>query len=447
MKRTWLPIGRTLSARLWIAASGTAFCAGLLAFQDSARLSAQESPLHRSAEPRPRLADERQLPRQRERATHHGFEVNTGPIVVIATTRLEDARQAAEQATAAWGHAAALADHWTSVHRQPNFAQGAVHVVLKDDRASDRDGASAVLANAGRATQIVVRGVGRAGASEEHQRHLRQHVARAFFHIAELDRTFPEWVSDGLAAYVAGNQSDESSADDPAARVRFLLEGNDGRHAGPFFDLLRQQLASVRPEPDRVIDRGNRSKVAQARDFEAVEQFVEKLADEFAQWQQDPLLGQPQLAPEDGFADALQAARQEMAFVLKLTDRFAAPERSGVRTKVATYDKTLRNAVAVTHAAAGRPQSLAGTWTRMSAAGQPTWATMGPDGKLIWSHEEDKFRKLLGMDEHRYQVAWQENQWVLETTLADGRKLRGWLERNAENPHRLLAKFAVASPK
>ena len=67
----------------------------------------------------------------------------------------------------------------------------------------------------------------------------------------------------------------------------------------------------------------------------------------------------------------------------------------------------------------------------------------GPDGKLIWSHEEEKLRQLLGVEDQRYQFVRRESKWVLQTTLSDGRKLAGWLEPNSENARRPLAKFAV----
>ncbi|HUE73763.1 MAG TPA: hypothetical protein VMP01_22985, partial [Pirellulaceae bacterium] len=279
------------------------------------------------------------------------------------------------------------------------------------------------------------------------QRQLRQAVAQAFFHTAELDQTLPEWVSQGLAAYIAGNQVDASGGNDAAAKVLFLMEGNDGRHAAAFFDLLREQLATARPDPDRDFQRRNGSEIAPTTESEAVEQFVARLADEFEQWKVDPQLGQPQFALGDKSDDGLEAARQEMAFALKLADRFAAQATSGVRTKVATFEKDRRRSVAVTHAAAHRPPSLAALVARMTADGEPAWATIGPRGKLLWSHEVEKLRELLGVDEQRYEFAWRENRWALETTLEDGRKLTGWLDRDSENAQRPLAKFEVAEPK
>src|SRR5262245_43713285 len=70
-------------------------------------LLSQQPTFRSSSEPRAWLADERQLPRHSERTTGRGFEVCTGPIVVLAPTR-ELARQAAEHATAAWNASGAL---------------------------------------------------------------------------------------------------------------------------------------------------------------------------------------------------------------------------------------------------------------------------------------------------------------------------------------------------
>src|SRR5687768_1712292 len=124
----------------------------------AARLNGQEPTFRSSAEPRPWLADERQLPRWRERQSHRGFEVSTGPIVVIAANAVE-ARTAAEEAAEVWKEAAATADRFTAIHRQPNFAQGAVQLVLGDLRAPASEAPAAPsVASLGRVIQIVASG-------------------------------------------------------------------------------------------------------------------------------------------------------------------------------------------------------------------------------------------------------------------------------------------------
>ncbi len=418
---------------------------GLLASGGVPKLQGQ-SPTFRSAGARRSLpSDERPLPRYTERATHRGYEVSTGKIVVIATTNLEDARQAAAQAAEAWDETALLADHWMTGHRQPNFGQGAVQVVIGGDRVPLQQESSATVARFDRVTQIVTGGGGAGDDSSERQRQLHQAVALAFFQTAELDHAFPEWVSHGLAAYIAGNRP-PSGADNAAARVLFLLEGNDGSHAGPFFSLLADQWERTRPDPDRDFQRRNGSPLPPTKQSQAVEQFVADLASEWQQWQLDPEAGQLQIAAGNAADDHVEQAQQAMAFVLKLTDRFAVQGRGGIGTKVTMFDKATRTAANVIHPAPAHPPSLSAILTQAAAAKQ-RWATIGPDGKLIWSHEEEKLRQLLGVDDQRYQFAQRETKWVLETTLSDGRKLAGWLEPNSENARRPLAKFSVTDPE
>ena len=133
---------------------------GLLASGGVPKLQG-ESPTFRSAGARRSLpSDGRALPRYTERATHRGYEVSTGKIVVIATTNLDDARQAAAQAAEAWDETASLADHWMNGHRQPNFGQAAVQVVIGGDRVPLKQESSATVARIDRVTQIVMAGGG-----------------------------------------------------------------------------------------------------------------------------------------------------------------------------------------------------------------------------------------------------------------------------------------------
>ncbi len=430
--------------------------AGMLAALNGGnRLCAQESAFRGSGQRRVWPADERQQPRRSLRATHRGFEVSTGPIVVISTTSPEDARQAAEQANQAWDDVAQLADRFTSVHRQMNFGGGAVQVVLDRDRSRRRDEPGQSLAAVGAVTEIAVSlAPGQAELAQQHGQ-LRHNVASAFFHAAGLDQQLPEWVCQGLAAYVGNHTADESATvsapeaaaagDEAAGLVQFLMEGNDGRRAGPFFELLREQLATAHSDRDANSRRNKNPLAVVSPDNQPLNAFVSELADELARWKDDPQIGQP-LHPVDETDEAVRQAQQEMLFVLKLADRFAIAETGGIRTTITTFDKG-RVATVLHAATAAKPPTLRSLLERITADDQPAWATVGPDGKLIWSSDEEQLRKLMGVDENRYQHAWQENRWVLQSRLADGRTLSGSLERNPEHPGRPLAKFDVALPK
>jgi hypothetical protein len=143
-------------SRLHAALQTAGLLAAVLASAKGNALLAQASPVRSTAEVRRWLPDERQQPRHAERATHRGFEVSTGQINVVATTSWRDARLAAEQALAGWNKTAELADHWTSVHRQANFAQGAVQVVVDNEPVRSRTSRWWRLSVIGQATQISI---------------------------------------------------------------------------------------------------------------------------------------------------------------------------------------------------------------------------------------------------------------------------------------------------
>jgi hypothetical protein len=302
----------------------------------------------------------------------------------------------------------------------------------------------------------------------------------AFLHTAELDRQLPDWVCQGLAAYAgklpaedkgegespreerpapslgghqwrsqrtAPDRLAEPAADktDAAQLVHFLIEGNDARHAGEFFDSLREHLASSRPDRDRDFQRKNDPSLPAATNSDQLDRLVTALAAEYQQWKEDPLIGQPELVAGEATDDELRQGQQAMLFVLKLADRFALAESAAIRTRITTFEKGRGSAV-LTGTSATRPPSLPTLLQRITADDRRSWATVGGNGELIWNTEEDKLRELLGLEDNRYQHVWENDRWVLTARLADGRQLLGWLEPNPAKAQRPLAKFSVKTP-
>jgi hypothetical protein len=451
--------------------------AAVLALSACALALAQESAVRSSGELRRWPVDERQQPRYLERATHHGFEVSTGPIHVVATTNWSDAHLAAELALAGWNKTAALADHWTSVHRQANFAQGAVQLIV-DSKPERRDQRPAAVTAVGQTSLISINVATGQPTLEKQQGQLRQAAALAFLHTAELDRQLPQWVCQGLAAYAGKMPADDEGEDalpteetsvaqsfgigqrprqrvasdrlaepdgeenEAAQLVQFLVEGNDARHAAEFFDCLREHLATSRPVPDRNFQRKNDPSLPAVNESDRLNQFVAALAQEYEQWKADPQIGQPYFKAAEGTDNEFKQGQQEMLFILKLVDRFAQTESAAIRTRITTFEKG-RGSATLTGTSATRPPSLRTLVDRFTAEDRQPWATVGPDGELIWSSEEAKLRELLGVEENRYEHVWESDRWVLATRLADGRQLLGWLEPNPENAQRPLAKFSV----
>ena len=64
--------------------------------------SGQERVQRSTADVRERPADELDRPRNKERWSHRGYEVRTNQFIVIANTRVEDARWVSQQMETAW---------------------------------------------------------------------------------------------------------------------------------------------------------------------------------------------------------------------------------------------------------------------------------------------------------------------------------------------------------
>src|SRR4029078_7874872 len=77
---------------------------------------------------RERPADELDRPRYKERWRHRGYEIRANQFFVVANTRVEDARWAAQQMESAWGDFGRLADGFMKSHRNSEFGIGAVQV-------------------------------------------------------------------------------------------------------------------------------------------------------------------------------------------------------------------------------------------------------------------------------------------------------------------------------
>lgn len=426
-----------------------------------------------------RPGDGRLSRRNFERATHRGYEVARGPVVVIAATNLQDARAAAEQATNAWTRMAELHNRFDQVDRRPPFPLGSLQVFV--DQASlprERLGLLPEGSAVGQMTQMAI-ALEPGGPSRDVEQQLRAGAARAYLHAAALDRQLPNWVCDGLAAYVAAPPLSEEPGGEPAefaplqpplrasqqrlahastispvegvaeqseaaSLVRFLLEGDDARHAGPFLTLLAKQLA----ESDGPASGPTSLKAAPTPPVEhsALTQFVNALADDFTQWKKDPQMGQPTRAVGESTDHGLDRETSEFLFALKLLDRFAERSPAAMRTRITTFDRGKREAIVLTSTAGVKPPSIPAFLEALDADGQ-LWASIGPDGKPLWSTDGNQLRELLGVDDNRYQHVWHDGRWVLERKLADGRRLLGWLESNPANPRRPLAKMEIRSDK
>jgi hypothetical protein len=474
-------MNRRYNLRRWLAACCTpaVILASSLASPFSEEGVGRDSVQRSTVDVRDRPPDELDRPRNRERWTHRGYEIRTNQFTVVANTRVEDARWAAQQMETAWADFGRLADAWMQGHRQPDFGIGAVQVFIDGNAPHDRDLPRTTLSVVGIQTQITLHvAPGQPGLENQLYR-LRKGAGEAFLHAAELDRELPPWVCDGLATFVAakglteeevkmfqqwdktpgaprlggqqwrfqrGEQNrlavPEFDHDAAAERVKFLLTADDAAHLPAFISAVGESIAvaNQRRKHDNLTTphRGE----AQPAKLGPLDQLALDLAKPFEQWQQAPLAGQPKLEAQENTPPEVQRAEREMAVVLKLARRFATAEQRTAHIRITAFHQE-QGMTILSRQAKDRPISLPDLYQRMVAPRRTLWGTLNADGQLVLSTDRGALQEMLGLEDNRYAWETKDGRSMLTTTLDGSWKVHGWLEENKEDPSRPLAKFTA----
>jgi len=473
-------ISKTLCRRLSACFAPAVVVSGSLALLGETCVVAQERVQRSTADVRDRPPDELDRPRNKERLTHRGYEIKTDKFVVVANTRVEDARWVAQQIEATWADFSRLADVWMKSHHQPDFGIGAVQVYIDGNVPKARDLPTTTLSVIGIQTQITIHVAPGQPELPDQLYQLRKAAGQAFLHTSELDRQLPPWVCDGLASYVAAERMspeevkageaafsapgapqlggrqwrfqrvqqdqlhnpkfDQSAA---AQEVEFLLTANDAAHAPSFFAAIDESMAAVnkrRIQGNLVTARPGEEQPAE---FGPCDQLAIKLARNFEQWQKSPLSGQPKLDVDEKAPPEVQQTQAEMAVVLKLARRFSTPrDTSAVRTRITAFDKEKGMSI-LSRKEELRPVPLPELYQKMTSHQQPLWGTLNVQGKLVLSSDGGALRELLGLEDNRFQWETENGRAILSTHVSDQWKIAGWLEENKEDPSRPLAKFTA----
>ena len=426
---------------------------------------------------RERLPDELDRPVRRETSSHRGWEIREDQFTVVANTSLEDARWAAVQVAQVREQTAALADRFTQAHRAADFGLNSLQVLIDGDPPRDRHGPATTIQVLGIQSQVTVNvSIGRPKLHDQILR-LREAAALAMLHTAEVDAAVPGWVTTGLAARLAlqGQPADSPQpndfpprgeplggdawrwqratqdrlasqpqhASDAAARVGFLLTGDDARHAPEFLAAIRHALAQSREQAATRLPAHRRGEGPQQVPQASFEQLLAANRTGFEAWLKDPQAGQPQHQPDPAASPEVRREERDMLLVLKLARRLTNEKTGAAVLKVATFDRPQAQPIAH-RPPRGEPLPIAELIARLRDPTLPAVATLDTDGQLLLSTESKKIEQLLGWDGQRY--SWQRSgdQWKLTTRLADGRTLFGALIDDPQNASRPLAQFSVA---
>ena len=430
-----------------------------------------------------RPVDELNLPRFRDRASHRGWEVRTDQIVVFCTTSREDAQLVSREVQAAWAEIGKLADQWSDVHRQPAFAVGAVAVLVDNEPVRRRDEPLSALRVLSDTTMIYLNVAPGEPPLESQLPKLRRTTVHAFLHVSEQDRTLPPWVRHGLAGYITGDhptsdprqgvappKAPPSDRGETLSRrltpsrlvprrtdrqlsttwMRYLIEGDDARHAPALFASLRDTLRQAEqvPPSTRATRRGFEPtrRTSVGRGPHHVEDLVRRsdLEDRIGDWIADSDVDQPLYEPAADVDPQLEERQREMLLILKLVRRFAAPFRRSIQPRITEFQPDGQRELRA-GTTGDRPVDLENLYDRLTRGAMDPWATLDIDGSLLLSTDRARLAELFGLRDGRYAAQWQDGRFRLDYRWSDRNVLQAWLEENREKPRRPLARFQMSS--
>jgi hypothetical protein len=423
--------------------------------------------------------DELDLPAVHRRSSGAGFEYSTRHFKIVAPAGWEQAEEVALDMERTWSKLEILADHFTTRHRQPTFAIGAVGVWIDADPYRDiaAHAPGPRISNDGADVYVNI-APGQPSLADQ-MISVREEAVRSFFRVAQLDQTLPDWVQLGLGTYVAQegaepNQPVNVPGTPPETRqapqrevadklyptrsiepgaadwVRFLLEGDDARLAPSFLGGVAALIANT-PE---------RQSLSPVETASFVEQLDGPAADgpnglvslvndpsvrrRLGVWARDPLAGQPVYEPAPDLDAETIEKQREMALVLKLARRVGASRtstspRPGVKVWEANGPQQVSQPTSPSPDF--QPERL---FDRLLNPHAPAWATRDTNGQLLFSTDRTRLKQLFAQPEVQYSTAVREGRTVLLRSDSGGPFTEAWLEQNPDNPERPWVVFRTA---
>lgn len=247
---------------------------------------------------------------------------------------------------------------------------------------------------------------------------------------------------------------------DPVASsdwVRFLLTGYDGQYSPLLLRALSETVAARGDDRQRwaAVSQGVWRPPIDPRLFREQWQPAELLVSrdavtpreldkQWQSWRRDPLVGQPILEAGEITDPATLAAAGELIVLLKLAARFPAAPPAAL-PKVTTLQKDLAQETAKSEPAVDVPPiDLAGLYARLTSDTTAPWSTIDADGQPIFWTDRERIDSLFVGAERQDRSYVRDGHQVLERNLGAGRRLAVWLETNADNPQRPLARAAIS---
>ncbi len=452
--------------------------------------NAQDRFIRSVADQSPRPSDELARPRQVQRESHRGWELNNEHITVVSLGNPEQTLFAMREAQAAWNDMSHIVDYISVRHRHPDFGLGSIQVVINSDPPTQRNQSDVITQLAGSQTSIELYAAEDAKLKAMRQP-LRAAIAASMLRTAEIDRHVPTWICDGIASYAAtqgltdiglspkdiassaakmpsggiglsqwrgrriapdklapaadiASTSNEQAAD----QILFLLTAEDGVHAAKFLNIVRA-----------VVDEGNKTalsdrpvrtrpeNIPEPPVPPALATYLESLGSKYEHWQKEPLMGVPRidgaLSPDQGVAEK----QKQLLFVLKLCRRLETPQEAKSSVKVTTFDRNERTATPVTSRSGEQTHPAITTTAELleqldKSSGNQPFSTLLPNGHLIIStFQRAELEAQLAVNDRYFRIFQDANKLKVSVPLNSREELQAWLEEDPKNPDRPIARF------
>jgi hypothetical protein len=230
-------------------------------------------------------------------------------------------------------------------------------------------------------------------------------------------------------------------AEQAALWVRYLLEGDDARHADQFFTAMSTALAQGTRDSLSSKQKARGVAVRQQEPLPENPLGWDSLtrqrivSTDVSAWLADPQVGQPIVKPIPSQLP-LSKRHEEMVLILKLARRFPPTSETSIEPRVYEYRA---NSSANVSAQVREPESVVAFYERLTDPRRSRWATIDASGQLLLSSDRQRLAALFSPADCTYRTSRQDGHVVLEASFASGDVFESWLEENSENPKRPIA--------
>lgn len=371
--------------------------------------------------------------------THQGWEYRTEHFIAVATTSGDDARWGGDELEAAWDETARLADHFSDMHRRPDFGKVGALMTKSSTTARPTGTRYPKIALQANPTSIQVEmGEDRDASRAAARQTLRRGAASTLLRQSGYDQRLPQWAALGLTEFVADETWDaerfaqehkaaqQSNESLPAWGVvfRHLMTTDDGTQAASLLESLSDYGDFSAGRLQRREPIHTRWDKATAKRVEVVAQVNRspqlpgesqaELRQKITRWLADPQVGATPVKLEIGGDDPAAQRAREMALLVKLWQRYGDENTSRREDRP------------------GTPIDLERLHRRLTSSSAPTWSVLDADGSLLTWRDQPRIDGLFADRLGGYRTGMRDGRAVVQFREPGGTALEAWLDRGTD---------------